>query len=131
MQARISGLIVLSILFLPASGARADAASDALRQRVETQRRLDEEEEIQRNEWRQRARHQHAAVEAARRSLAETRANRIRAQDGAHDGVKRSQWTQRVEEAEQALAEAERQQDEFREEARQSEVPPGWLETDD
>jgi septal ring factor EnvC (AmiA/AmiB activator) len=132
MHARIARLLgFVSILFLPCAPAAADSAADALRQKVEAQRRLEAEEEARRGEWQQRERDHLAAIEAARSSLEEARENRVRAQDGAHDGIKRSEWTRRAKEAEQALAEAERQLDEFLEEARQSEVPPGWLESGD
>jgi hypothetical protein len=131
VHARISGLLSLAILAWPWAQAAADPASDALRAGVEAQRRAEAEEEARRVEWQRRERDLLTAIEAARANLAEARASRIRAQDGAHDGIKRSEWTQRVKDSEKTLAEAERQFDEFLEEARQSEVPPGWLASDD
>ena len=47
------------------------------------------------------------------------------------DGIKRSEWTRRAEEAQEAVAEAERELDELHEEARRADVPPGWFEADD
>jgi hypothetical protein len=131
MHARISGLLSLAILAWPWAPAAADTANDALRERVEAQRAAEAEEDARQREWQLREREHLAAIESARSRLDEARQNRVRAQDGAHDGIKRSEWTRRMEDAEQSLAEAERQLDEFLEEARQSEVPPGWLESGD
>ena len=63
----------------------------------------------------------------AREHLAEVEANRVRAKDGAHAGVKRSEWTRRAKEAQTAIAAAKRELEALHEEARQADVPPGWL----
>ena len=66
-----------------------------------------------------------------RSELAEAQGNRVRAKDGAFDGIKRSEWTRRAREAEKEVAQAERELDELHEEARRAEVPSGWFEADD
>jgi hypothetical protein len=106
----------------------ADPHAEALRRQVEQGRQREAEEEGERAKWREWQRERVHAVETARSRLAQTQANRVRAQDGAYDGVKRSEWTRRAEQARQELTEAQRALDEFEEEARKAEVPPSWLE---
>ena len=133
MRTRVASLWIAILLSsgLPLSSTAGDPPTDAhaeeLKKRIESFEAQEAEEEKLRQEWQKREAERMHAIKAARKHLAEVEANRVRAHDGEYAGVKRSEWTERSKKAKQELTEAERELDEFHEEARQADVPPGWM----
>lgn len=105
-----------------------DPYGDSLRRQLQRLEEQEAAEERLRQEWQERERERIEAVEAAREQLAEVEANRVKARDGAYDGVKRTEWTRRAKQARAELDAAERELDDLHEEARQADMPPGWFE---
>lgn len=128
--------IALVLALLPACAVRAqdpapDAHAEALRRRLENYEQQEAAEAAQRQQWREREQERLDAIEQARKHLAEVQAERVRAKDGAYNGVKRSEWTRRAAEAQKDVDQAQHDLAELHEEARKAEVPPGWFQSDD
>jgi hypothetical protein len=109
----------------------ADPHGDALRRQLQRWEEQEAAEAQQRQAWQEREKERIRAVKAARADLAEAEANRVKARDGAYDGIKRSEWARRAKQARSLLDDARRELEDLHEEARQAEVPPGWFEADD
>src|SRR5262249_54024518 len=131
MKSPIASLCIVFGLALRAAVAPAqDAHADALRRQLDHWDEQQAQEEALRQQWQERERERIKAVEDARAHLAEVQASRVHARDGAYQGVKRSEWTRRAEEAQKDLGEAERELTSLHEEARKADVPPGWFQSD-
>jgi hypothetical protein len=122
----IPSLLVGSAL-VSAAAEPGESHAEALRRRVEELEKREAEQERQRRQWQQRERDQVEAIRKAREKLEKTEAARVRARDGAYQGVKRSDWTRRAREAEEEVTRTERELEALYEEARKADVPPGWL----
>lgn len=128
--------LALALALYPACAARAqdpapDAHAERLRRQLEQFEQREAEEAAERQQWHDREQERLEAVEKARKHLAEVEASRVRAKDGAYNGVKRTEWSRRAEEAQKDVDQAQRDLADLHEEARKAEVPPGWFESDD